>query len=150
MLKTIKRTKQLKLDELIKYCRDNGIKNKSFYTVKKEDIGLNEHGKLIRVPKEVKFDNNGRIILWGYLDLEELFEIEVKEKITKDTEFESTVTVLRNKFGLNCISYNNNLTTNIKKTIENFEKKDYKPLSIYALIDDKLELIWKAQDNERK
>lgn len=137
MLKTIKKTKLIKLDELIQYCRDNNIKNKSFYTVDKKDIGF-EHGKLIRVPKEVKFDGNGRIVLWGYLDLEELFEVEIEEEITKDTEFDMLIELF--------FLYEEYCTvTHFNKSIRHIEKDS--TLFIFALINDKLELIYEVEDN---
>ena len=138
MLKTIKRTKQMRLDELIRYVWDN-----------LDDL-FNGYGALLfysRDDKGVTFDEAGLVECDDGVDKDDLFEVEIEEKITEDTEFESAVTVLRDKFGLISIGYNNGLTTSIKKTIENFEKMNYKPLSIYALIDGKLEFIWEA-DND--
>ena len=138
MLKTIKRTKQMRLDELIKYVWENSISDKEF---KSE---TNPH-----VIVYVTQDNN--VLDNGYsIGENDLFPVEIEEEITEDTEFESVLTVLRDKFGLTSISYNTNLTTSIKKTIKNFEETNYKPLSVYALIDDKLELIYKVEDNNRE
>ena len=138
MLKTIKRTKQMRLNELIKYVWENSISDKEF---KSE---TNPH-----VIVYVTQDNN--VLDNGYsIGENDLFPVEIEEEITEDTEFESVLTVLRDKFGLTSISYNTNLTTSIKKTIKNFEETNYKPLSIYALIDDKLELIYKVEDNNRE
>ena len=138
MLKTIKRTKQMRLDELIKYVWENSISDKEF---KSE---TNPH-----VIVYVTQDNN--VLDNGYsIGENDLFPVEIEEEITEDTEFESVLTVLRDNFGLTSISHNTSLTTSIKKTIENFEKTNYKPLSVYALIDDKLELIYKVEDNNRE
>lgn len=138
MLKTIKRTKQMRLDELIKYVWENSISDKEF---KSE---TNPH-----VIVYVTQDNN--VLDNGYsIGENDLFPVEIEEEITEDTEFENVLTVLRDKFGLTSISYNTNLTTSIKKTIKNFEETNYKPLSVYALIDDKLELIHEVKDNNRE
>ena len=135
MLKTIKKNVQMRLDELIKYVWDNDIENK---------IYRSDNGQIVKFLKDGRFESG-----WDF-GSEDLFLVEIEEEITEDTEFESVVTVLRDKFGLPCISYNTNLTTSIKKTIENFEETNYKPLSVYALIGDELELIYKVEDNNRE
>ena len=140
MLKTIKRTEQMRLDELIKYVRENKK------TLFKNRVEITFSAKN---NNEVTFYQHGELTLDNWISSVDLFEVEIEEEITEDTEFESVVTVLRDKFGLICMGYNNNLTTSIKKTIENFEETNYKPLSVYALIDGKLELIYEVKDNNR-
>ena len=108
MLKTIKRTKQMRLDELIKYVWENSISDKEF---KSE---TNPH-----VIVYVTQDNN--VLDNGYsIGENDLFPVEIEEEITENTEFESVITVLRDKFGLTSISYNTNLTTSIKKNYKEF------------------------------
>ena len=136
MLKTIKRTEQMRLDELIKYCRDNDIKNKSFYTVSKGAVRFNEYGEPVSVPSEIKFDNKGRIVLWGYLTPEESFEVEIEEEITEDTEFEKCVVIFKNK----------TISTPVENNIKSIKEFYENIKSVYALIDGKLELIWESEE----
>ena len=76
MLKTITKTKQMRLDELIKYGFENNIKNKVY----RSDNG-----------KSVRFDSG-----WD-IGSEDLFTVEVEEEITEDTEFEKFVVIFKNK-----------------------------------------------------
>ena len=141
MLKTITKVKEMKLDELIKYIRENKK------TLFKNRVGITFSTKN---NNEVTFYQHGELTLDNWISSVDLFTVEIEEEITEDTEFESVLTVLRDKFGLTSISYNTNLTTSIKKTIKNFEETNYKPLSVYALIDGKLELIYEVKDNNRE
>src|SRR5699024_7247390 len=97
------------------------------------------HGKLVQVPKEVKFDNNGHMILWGYLALEESFEVEIEEEITVDTEFELLVEIYKTGEDYHSSSYYNFKLNQII---------DIDTDSVYALIDGELELIWEEKDND--
>lgn len=141
MLKTITKTVHMRLDELIKYVREN---KKTLFKNRVEITFSTKNSN------EVTFYQHGELTLDNWISSVDLFTVEIEEEIDEDTKFESVLTVLRDNFGLTSISHNTSLTTSIKKTIENFEKTNYKPLSVYALIDDKLELIYKVEDNNRE
>ena len=145
MLKTIKRTEQMRLDELIKYCRDNDIKNKSFYTVSKGAVRFNEYGEPVSVPSEIKFDNKGRIVLWGYLDPEDLFLVEIEKKITGDTVFDELVERYESK-EIPYKSTDVHINSSIKDILKPNRYTESESTQIYALIDDELQLIWKKKD----
>ena len=68
----------------------------------------------------------------------DLFEVEIEEEITEDTEFGLLVEISKDgKKHLSFTHYNFRLNQVI----------DCDTKLIYALIDGKLELIWEAQDN---
>ena len=122
MLKTIKRTKQMRLDELIKYVWDNDIKNKRYRS-------NNE--------KSVMFLENGRLATYWNIFVEDLFLVEIEEEITEDTEFGLLVEISKNdKKYFSFTHYNFRLNQVI----------DCDTDSVYALVNGKLELIWEAED----
>lgn len=139
MLKTIKKKKEVRIDELIKYITMNAhtlLADKEFYTFKSNygtDVTIDAKG-------------NVNFSFMNYTP-EDLFTIEIEEPITEDTEFETVVSVIEHNYGFNSISYNTNPKTSIKNFLESYENKDYKVLTVYALIDGKLELIWE-RDNQ--
>ena len=136
MIKTIKTTKYLNLHELIKYVWEN------------PEIFFKDYIKETFVTKDyrsVTFYKVGGFETNTCIDSDELFSIEIEEPITEDTEFETVVSVIEHNYGFNSISYNTNPKTSIKKFLESYENKDYKVLSIYALIDNKLQLIWERE-----
>lgn len=141
MLETIKRTEQMRLDELIKYCRDNDIKNKSFYTVSKGAVRFNDYGEPVSVPSEIKFDNKGCIVLWGYLDPEESFEVEIEEPITEDTFFEQCVIVFENDFENDFVFATSSVHT-VRSINEAYDDVKY----IHGIVNGKLELVWEKQN----
>lgn len=128
MIKRITKTKQMRLDELIKYVWDN-------------DGSLFEETETIRFftedNKRVTFDDTGYFETYNWFDPEDLFPVETEEEITEDTEFEQGVVVL--KYG-----------TIITFSKSNFEylKQKYagQQFKIYALIDGELELIYKGEN----
>lgn len=127
MLKNIKRTKQMRLDELIKYAFENNVKNKRY---------ISNNGK------DVMFFGNGSLAAtyWN-IGSEDLFPVEIEEEITEDTEFDTLVELFFMD-GEFCT------ITHLYNSINGVE--DDSTIFIFALIDDKLELIWEDQDNERK
>lgn len=127
----------MRLDELIKYCRDNDIKNKSFYTVSKGAVRFNEYGEPVSVPSEIKFDNKGRIALWGYLAPEEPFEVEIEEPITEDTFFEQCVIVFENDFVF---------ATSSVHTVRSINEAHDDVKYIHGIVNGKLELVWENQN----
>lgn len=128
MIKTIKVKKnvQLRLDELIKYIFDNGIKDKGFRIYDEfEDeryLTVNQQG-MIRLG-------------FGFYP-EDTFTVEVEEEITKDTVFE----------WLASVNSNGNLgrykVATINEVLEG-DSADCFATKIYALIDTNLEQIWEA------
>lgn len=125
MLKTIKRTKQMRLDELIKYVWENSISDKEF---KSE---TNPH-----VIVYVTQDNN--VLYNGYsIGENDLFTIEVEEEITEDTEFEFLVEVYKKGKEYFATGYYN---------YELNDVIDYDTELIYALVNGKLELIYKRKE----
>ena len=88
MLKTIKRTKQMRLDELIKYVRQN---KKTLFE---------KHVKISFKTKDNKiviFANNGDFVTGYCINIDDLFEVEIEEEITEDTEFEKCVVIFKDK-----------------------------------------------------
>ena len=126
MLKTISKTKQMRLDELIRYVWDN-----------LDDL-FNGYGAMLfysRDDKGVTFDEAGLVECDDGVDKDDLFEVEIEEEITEDTEFELIIELFKKDeeyFATEYYSLSLNQILNCKTH------------SVYALIDDKLELIWEA------
>lgn len=125
MIETVKVKKQFRLDELIKYVRDNGVNSQAF---------VSDGGRA-----SVYFDSEQNISLgeytYGELDIERTFTVEVEEMITEDTTFERLVT-------LGCRG-----TINIHddKSLSDLSGKKEYGAQVFALINGKLELIWEAE-----
>src|SRR5699024_5369122 len=132
MLKTIKKTAQMRLDELIKYVRQNKK------TLFEEHVAISFKTK---DNKGVIFANNGNFVTGGgdCINIDDLFEVVIEEEITEDTEFGLLVEISKDsKKHLSFTHYNFRLNQVI----------DCDTKLIYALIGDKLELIWEAEDND--
>ena len=128
MLKTITKVKEMKLDELIKYVREN-----------KKTLFKNRVGIMFSTKNnnEVTFYQHGELTLDNWISSVDLFTVEIEEEITEDTEFEKCVVIFKNK----------TIHTPVENNIK-FIKEFYENIkSVYALIDGKLELIWEA-DND--
>lgn len=134
MLKTITKTKQMRLDELIRYVWDN-----------LDDL-LNGYDVMMfysRDDKGVAFDKAGFVECDDEVDKDDLFEVEIEEEITEDTEFEKLYAMM---------DYKRVYTTHNIKTVK--EIKEYFNFSgelellhqIYAMVDGKLELIWESRE----
>ena len=121
MLKTIKTTKQMRIDELIKYVWDNSINEKRVF--------LGNHGQ------RVVFDNVGGFYPSGYAySPDSTFTVEIEEPITEDTVFKCLVEIQKNEqvnlwFDTNITTYRNADTS-----------------KFYALINGKLELVYERED----
>ena len=128
MLKTIKRTEQMRLDELIKYVRENKK------TLFKNRAGITFSAKN---NNEVTFYQHGELTLDNWISSVDLFEVEVEEEITEDTEFEQGVVVL--KYGA---------IITFSKSSFGYLKQRYagQQFKIYVFIDGGLELIWEAEE----
>ena len=126
MLKTIKIKKQMRLDELIKYIRDNRVREKTFRT--------DEHGNALS--NALKVDEDGLIeTYFPNMHINNSFTVEVEEEITEYTEFEDVVRVTREKG----ITQDKNMSIN-----DCLDWKDYQ-VQIFAMLDGKLQLIWEAE-----
>ena len=121
MLKKIKTTKQMRLDELIKYVWDNSVNEKRVF--------LGNHGQ------RVVFDNVGGFYPSGYAySPDSTFTVEIEEPITEDTVFETLVEIQKDEqvnlwFDTNIVTYRNADTS-----------------KFYALINGKLELVYERED----
>lgn len=126
MIKIIKVKKQLKLDELIKYIRDNRVREKTFRT--------DEHGNALS--NALKVDEDGLIeTYFPNMHLNNSFTVEVEEEIDYDTIFEEVYRVT--KEGV--------VTSDKNKSIGDcLDWKDYQ-VQIFAMLDGKLQLIWEAE-----
>ena len=129
MLKTIKRTKQMRLDELIKYVWENSISNKEFKSETSPHV-------IVTATPLNNVINNGFAI-----EKNDLFTVEIEEEITEDTEFEFLVEVYKKGKEYFATGYYN---------YELNDVIDYDTELIYALIDGKLELIYEMKDNNRE
>ena len=119
MLKTIKTTKQMRLDELIKYVWDNSVNEKRVF--------LGNHGQ------RVVFDNVGGFYPSGYAySPDSTFTVEIEEPITEDTEFDCILEI--RKGSLTHIRRRKTIKENLTEETERF----------YALINGHLELVWEA------
>ena len=128
MLKTIKTTKQMRLDELIKYIRDNRVREKTFRT--------DEHGNALS--NALKVDEDGLIeTYFPNMHINKSFTVEVEEEINNTTIFKSVVGVLNN---------DEIMLTNMHTTIEGIQDRYGSMKEIYAVIDGKLQLVWERDE----
>ena len=128
MLKKIKTTKQMRLDELIKYIRDNRVREKTFRT--------DEHGNALS--NALKVDEDGLIeTYFPNMHLNNSFTLEVEEEINNTTIFKSVVGVLNN---------DEIMLTNMHTTIEGIQDRYGSMKEIYAVIDGKLQPVWERDE----
>lgn len=85
MLKTIKTVKKLRLDELIKYVWDNDIYDECYFSNRETNVCFIEKGEQVYIQQEGQLEK--------VINKEELFEVEVKEEVTEDTEFDLLIEV---------------------------------------------------------
>ena len=131
MLKTIKTTKQMRLDELIKYIFENDVRDASFSTHLKLEPYYEYKNKVYVHPNgsiSLGSGNTNRFIK------EDLYTVEIEEPITEDTVFDNLIEVTKND---NALHYNR---TNISD-VDNRASKRF-----YALISGKLELVWERDE----
>ena len=129
MLKTIKKNVHMRLDELIKYVREN---TKTLFKNRVEITFSTKNNN------EVIFYQHGELTLDNWISSVDLFEVEIEEEITEDTEFEKCVVIFKDKTIRTPVENNIKI---IKEFYENIK-------SVYALIGGELELIWEAEDND--
>ena len=123
MLKTIKTTKQMRLDELLKYVWDNGITNRKFQGNYFKHVEINEVGEVRLFMQETPIFS---------FDKHNTFTVEIEEPITEDTVFDNLIEVTKND---NVLHYNR---TNISDVANRASKR------FYALNSGKLELVWES------
>ena len=130
MLKTITKTKQMRLDELIKYVwEDDG----SLFEKQSKITFRTEGGD-----KGVFFEENGSFENLNWFDPEDLFLVEIEEEITEETVFDRLVELYRDAHDeqFRTVNYFNENINYVK---------DIDTVFIYALIDNKLEIIWERR-----
>ena len=132
MIKTVKVKKQLRLDELIKYVIDKGLNSFQFTSDNNVDVYFSSNGYFL-IAGEGAGDGGSRSF-----DLSDTFTIEVEEEIAKNTPFEWLVAV--NSYG----SLERYEATTITDVLSD-DGADCFATKIYALIGNKLELIWEAK-----
>lgn len=125
MLKTIKTTKQMRLDELIKYVwesNDEIYNGESIITFKSKDGHIAE------------FVSNGTFQSDYWFDFEDTFPVEVEELIDENTHFNFLIGIDEDDF------------VRMDKDITISEMAYADTESIYALISGKLELVWEREE----
>ena len=127
MLKTIKTTKQMRIDELIKYIRDNRVREKTFRT--------DEHGNALS--NALKVDEDGLIeTYFPNMHINNSFTVEVEEEIDYGTVFEEVYRVTKEGY----------VTSDKNKSIDScLDWKDYQ-VQIFAMLDGKLQLVWERDE----
>ena len=127
MIKTIKVKKQLRLDELIKYIRDNRVREKTFRT--------DEHGNALS--NALKVDVDGLIeTYFPNMHINNSFTVEVEEEIDYGTVFEEVYRVTKEGY----------VTSDKNKSIDAcLDWKDYQ-VQIFAMLDGRLQLIWERDE----
>ena len=133
MLKTITKVKEMKLDELIKYVRENKktlFKNRVRITFSTKNNN------------EVTFYQHGELTLDNWISSVDLFEVEVIEEITEDTEFEELYTMMSFK---SVYSHDAKTIKEIKECFDTSGDLEFLH-QIYAMVDGKLQLIYEREE----
>ena len=127
MLKTITKVKEMKLDELIKYVRENKktlFKNRVRITFSTKNNN------------EVTFYQHGELTLDNWISSVDLFTVEVEEEITEDTELDCVISVDSDGYTFKTfnttIDYLNSIYSDL--------------VQILANIDGKYRTIWERED----
>lgn len=129
MLKTIKKNVHMRLDELIKYVREN---KKTLFKNRVEITFSTKNNN------EVIFYQHGELTLDNWISSVDLFEVEIEEEITEDTEFEFLVEVSKIDRDYFVEAYYSHKLDHVIDDDTEF---------IYTFINGKPELIYEAQDN---
>ena len=126
MLKTITKVKEMKLDELIKYVRENKktlFKNRVRITFSTKNNN------------EVTFYQHGELTLDNLISSVDLFTVEVEEEITEDTELYCVISV--DSDGYTFQTFNT--------TIDYLNSFYSDLVQILANIDGKYRTIWERE-----
>ena len=137
MLKTIKKKKEVRIDELFKYITMNAdvlLANKEFYVFRS------------KTGHEVIVDRAGNVN-FSFMNYtpEDLFTIEVEEEITEKTEFLGVQEVYLDIEEQKIHVENYNGKYSIGDVLNNHDFNT-KCLQIYAFIGVKKELIWERDE----
>lgn len=127
MLKTIKKNVQMRLDELIKYVREN---KKTLFKNRVEITFSTKNNN------EVIFYQHGELTLDNWINSEDLFTVEIEDEITEDTFFEQCVIVFENDFVF---------TTSSVHTIRSINEAHDNVKYIHGIVNGKLELVWENE-----
>ncbi len=126
----IKVEKEMKIDELIKWARENpGISNgKNFYET-------DESVKAVYFQK----DTNKFFTIGGFTSIDATFEVEVEEEITEETKFDRLFEVFEVSEG----EYNP--TSNRNTSINESLNDNIFPIKAFYILNDDMTmtLIWK-------
>ena len=123
MLKTIRTIKHMRLDELLKLCWDNHITSGIYNSNKKSFVRVLD---------------SSNVIVVGCVSATDIFEVTYEEEITEDTKFHILVGIyfLEEIESYDAITFYNRSIDDVK---------DCDAECIYALIDNKLQLIWESE-----
>lgn len=133
MLKTIKETKQMRLDELIKYVREN---RKTLFKNRVEITFSTKNNN------EVTFYQHGELTLDNWVSSVDLFPVEIEEEITEETEFDELYTLMKFK---NVYRHDAKTINEVKECFK-FSGEFELLHQIYVMVDGKLELIWESEN----
>ena len=122
MLKTIKKTKQMRLDELLKCCWDNHITSGIYNSNKKS---------FVRV-----FDSSN-VVVSGRVSATDIFEVVIEEEITEDTELDCVISVDSDGYTFKTFNTSIDYLNSIYSDL----------VQILANIDGKYRTIWES-DNQ--
>lgn len=144
LLRKIKTTKYLRLDELIKYCIENNIENETFSIEKNivssdEDVLLSSSPSLRTFRAGSSFGNSFKMT--GCVNSNDLFPVEVEEEITKDTRFHALVATYENG---RVELYSDHSIYEITEYNKSF---GLEVKSIYASFNGNLKLVWERRED---
>ena len=140
MLKTIKTTQYMRLDELIKHIFDNNITDKSFtsnmisepYDLYRNKVYVHPDGTL-----SLGHDKTNDITKYNS------FKVEIEEEITEDTILQELYSVYYNGIESFRDVYTN---ASINDIILEDGKQGIETERIYALYKGKIQLIWEREE----
>ena len=112
MLKTIKKTKQLRLDELLKLCWDNHITSGIYNSNKNSSVKV--------------FDSSN-VVVSGRVSATDIFEVVIEEEITEDTELDCVISVDSDGYTFKTfntsIDYLNSIYSDLVQILANIDGK---------------------------
>ena len=137
MIKTIKVKKQFRLEELIKYIRDNRVREKTFRT--------DEHGNALS--NALKVDEDGLIeTYFPNMHINNSFTVEVEELITEDTRFKGVQEIYINDEGLIEVEHHPIFGRKSINDVLEEHGEETECLYIYAAVDGETELIYERKE----
>ena len=131
MLKTIKTTKQLRLDELIRYVWENNITDREFKCETNSNI-------FVHARQSINVIANG----FGIRE-DDLFPVEIEEEISEDTIFRELYSVYYNGIESFRDVYTN---ASLKIIFGSDANQGIETKRVYALYKGKIQLIWEREN----